>query len=170
MSDSCNPIDGSLPGFSIHGILQARILEWVAISFSRGSSQARNQTQVSCISGRFFSSWTSREAPLIGYYVVVDWTELNWDCIVSHCRERPWFNEPVSHHENLAYVSILWWTSVCIYSCMFSCWRIFLVWKLSHEEYRFKKKDFAAEVFALYGTILNKGKQEWVSSKVDVAK
>ena len=48
------------------------------------------------------------------------------DYIVSHCRDRPRFNEPVSHHENLCYVSILWWTSVCIYSCMFSCWRIFL--------------------------------------------
>ena len=45
----------SLPGFSVHGILQARILEWVAISFSRGSSQPRNQTQVSCIAGRFFT-------------------------------------------------------------------------------------------------------------------
>ena len=42
MSDSCDPIDCSLPGFSIYGILQARILEWVAISFSRGSFQPRN--------------------------------------------------------------------------------------------------------------------------------
>ena len=50
----CDPVDYSLPGSSVHGILQARILEWVAISFSRGSSQPRNQTQVSCIVGRFF--------------------------------------------------------------------------------------------------------------------
>ena len=42
VSDSCDPVDCSLPGFSLHGILQARILEWVAISFSRGSSQPRN--------------------------------------------------------------------------------------------------------------------------------
>ena len=41
---------------SIHGILQARILEWVAISFSRGSSQPKNQTWVSCIAGRFFTT------------------------------------------------------------------------------------------------------------------
>ena len=43
----CHPMDCSLPGFSVHGILQARILEWVAIAFSRGSSQPRDQTWVS---------------------------------------------------------------------------------------------------------------------------
>ena len=45
----------SLPGYSIHGILQARILEWIVIPFSRGFSQLRDQTQVSCITGRFFT-------------------------------------------------------------------------------------------------------------------
>ena len=44
----CDPIDCSLPGSSVHGILQARILKWVAIPFSKGSSQARDRTQVSC--------------------------------------------------------------------------------------------------------------------------
>ena len=44
----CDPVDCSPPGSSIHGILQARILEWVAISFSRGSSRPRDRTQVSC--------------------------------------------------------------------------------------------------------------------------
>ena len=51
----CDPMNCSPPGFSVHGILQARILEWVAISFSRGSSQPRDRTQVSCIAGRFFT-------------------------------------------------------------------------------------------------------------------
>ena len=51
----CNPMNCSLPGFSIHGILQARILKWVDISFSRGSSQPRDQTQVPCIAGGFFT-------------------------------------------------------------------------------------------------------------------
>ena len=46
-----------------HGILQARILEWVAIPFSRGSSWPRSWTHVSCIAGRFFTIWASREAP-----------------------------------------------------------------------------------------------------------
>ena len=45
----CDPMDCSLLGSSVHGILQARILEWVAISFTRGSSQPRDRTHVSCI-------------------------------------------------------------------------------------------------------------------------
>ena len=61
MSNSWNPIDCSLPGSSVHGILQARILEWFAISFSRGSSGPRNQTRVSCIVSRVFTDWTTRE-------------------------------------------------------------------------------------------------------------
>ena len=46
----------------VHGILQARILEWVAVPFSRGSSQPRDQTQVSHIAGGFFTTWAIREA------------------------------------------------------------------------------------------------------------
>ena len=52
-------MDCSLPGSSVQGILQARILEWVAMSFSRGSSQPRDLTQVSRIAGRFFNIWAS---------------------------------------------------------------------------------------------------------------
>ena len=58
----CNQVDYSLPSFSVHGILQARVLEWVTISFSRGSSWPRNRTRVSCIGGRRFNLWTTREA------------------------------------------------------------------------------------------------------------
>ena len=58
----CDSMDCSLPGSSVHGIFQARILEWVAISFSRGSSRPRDQTQVFCIAGRFFTIRTTREA------------------------------------------------------------------------------------------------------------
>ena len=87
----CDPMDCSLPGPSVHGILQARILEWVAVLFSSGSSQTRDQTQhsciaeywsglqfhtpgdlpgpgstrVSCIAGGFFTVWATREAPLL---------------------------------------------------------------------------------------------------------
>ena len=53
----CDPVDCSPRGSSIHGILQARILEWVDISFCRGSSWPRDQTQVSCIAGRSFNLW-----------------------------------------------------------------------------------------------------------------
>ena len=53
----CQPMD-----FIVHGILQARILEWVAIPFFRGSSQPRDRTQVSQIAGEFFTIWATREA------------------------------------------------------------------------------------------------------------
>ena len=57
-----DPVECSLPGSSIHGILQARLLEWVAISFSRGSSRPRDWTRVSRIAGRHFNLWATREA------------------------------------------------------------------------------------------------------------
>ena len=57
-----DPTDCSLPGSSIHGIFQARILEWVAISFSRRSSGPRDWTRISCIVGRCFTIWATREA------------------------------------------------------------------------------------------------------------
>ena len=61
----CDSVDCSPPGSSVHGILQARMLEWVAIPFSRGSSWLRDRTLVSCIAGRFFIAWATREEPLI---------------------------------------------------------------------------------------------------------
>ena len=72
------------PGCSVHRILQARILEWVAISFSRGSSLPRNQTGVSCIAGRFFTSWAMREPhgfssiPQIGEYNLLKISHIFW--------------------------------------------------------------------------------------------
>ena len=51
----CYPMDYSLPGSSVHGILQARILEWAAIPFSKGSSWPRDRTQVYCTASRFFT-------------------------------------------------------------------------------------------------------------------
>ena len=57
----CDPVDCSLPGSSVHGIFQAIVLEWIAISFSRGSSQTRDWTQVSGIVDRHFTVWATRE-------------------------------------------------------------------------------------------------------------
>ena len=74
----CDPMDCSLPGFSIHGIFQARVLEWGAISFSRGSSHSRDRTQVSRIVGRCSTLWASREAiPLCAVEIPVHclWTK-----------------------------------------------------------------------------------------------
>ena len=62
MSNSWGPMDCGPPASSVHGILQARTLEWAAISFSRRSSWPRNRTQVSSIAGRFFINWAMWEA------------------------------------------------------------------------------------------------------------
>ena len=59
MSDSLRPMDYSLPGSFVHELFQARIPEWVAISFSRGSSPSRNRSLVSCTAGRFFTIWAT---------------------------------------------------------------------------------------------------------------
>ena len=60
MSAVFYPMNCSPPGYSVHGILQARILEWVAIPFSRVSSQPRNRTLVSCIADRRFTVWATQ--------------------------------------------------------------------------------------------------------------
>ena len=65
VSDSLQPLDCSPPGSSVHGISQARILERVAISFSRGSFRPWDQTCLSCIAGRFFTTGTTWEALLL---------------------------------------------------------------------------------------------------------
>ena len=58
--------------YTVHGILQARILEWVAFPFSRRSSQPRDQIQISHIAGGFFTSWATREAHRILLLVKID--------------------------------------------------------------------------------------------------
>ena len=58
----CNPMV-----CTVHEILQARILEWVAFPFSKGSSQPRDWTKVSHIAGRFFTSWATREAKVLNF-------------------------------------------------------------------------------------------------------
>ena len=64
----CYPMNCSLPGSSVHGILQARILGWVAFPFPRGSSQPRDWTQVSCIAGGFFTISATRKAWFDSWY------------------------------------------------------------------------------------------------------
>ena len=63
-SESCPVLSNSLPpmDYTVHGILQARILEWVAFPFSRGSSRPRNWSGISCIAGGFFINWVIRGA------------------------------------------------------------------------------------------------------------
>ena len=57
----CHPMDGSPPGSFVLGIFQARVLEWVAVPFSRRSSQPRDWLQISCLAGRFSTGWATRE-------------------------------------------------------------------------------------------------------------
>ena len=71
----CNPVDCSPPGSSVHGFSQARIPEWVAISFSKGSFWTRHGTRVSCIAGRFFTIWATREILAISHILFID---LSW--------------------------------------------------------------------------------------------
>ena len=62
-----DPTNCSLSGSCIHGILQARILEWIAVPFSRGSSWSRDWTQVSCIAGRFFIIWATGKIRIVSW-------------------------------------------------------------------------------------------------------
>ena len=86
----CDPMDCSLPGTYVHGTFQARVLDWVAISFSRGSSRPRGQTQVSHIRGRRFTIWATREAQLYMREGVNGWKSLSRvrffviPCTVAH--------------------------------------------------------------------------------------
>ena len=79
----CYPMDCSLPGFSIHGIFQARVLEWVAITFSRGSPWPRDWTQVSCIAGRCFTLWATRETLWSGGLCLFSYVSANKNAYVE---------------------------------------------------------------------------------------
>ena len=74
----CDPMD-----YTVHGILQAVIVEWVAVPFSRESSQPRDRTQVPCIAGRFFTRWATREASTFQFTYLV----------LSHCKTKWEFSE-----------------------------------------------------------------------------
>ena len=88
----CSPVDCSPPGSSVHGILQVRILEWVAMPSSRGSSPPRDWTRVSCIAGRFFSTEPSGKPVALSYlgannnvlqYPWILWWSSGYDSVLS---------------------------------------------------------------------------------------
>ena len=83
-STLCDSVDCSLQCSPVHEIFQARVLEWVAISFSRGSSQPRDQTWVSRIVGRCFTIWATREIISIPNYQVYQMTTLNKQWFVNY--------------------------------------------------------------------------------------
>ena len=118
LSDSCDPMDCSLPGSSVHGILQARILEWVAISFSRGSSQPRNQILVSCIAGKKAEHWR------IYAFELWCWRRLLW---VPWTARRS--NQSILKEINSEYSLeglMLSWSSKILWSSDAKSW---LIWK-----------------------------------------
>ena len=97
----CDPMDCSLSGSSVHGIFQARVLEWVAISFSRVSSQSRDRTLVSCTADRHFTIWATREAHQLTKMLHKSWRSketfpisfssqyyLDTKIRQKHCKER----------------------------------------------------------------------------------
>ena len=101
----CDSVDCGSPGSSAHGILQARILEWVANPFSRESSWRRDWTWVSCIGGRFFTIWVIRE--------VHNWKskDLKWVSL-----EDPWFwvaRLPLTFQECLCTKSLQMHLTLC---------------------------------------------------------
>ena len=76
-SNVCDPLDCSPRGSSVHVLFQARILEWVAIPFSRGSSHPRDQTQLFCIAGGFFTIWATRVHSSVEHLILM--------CLLTMC-------------------------------------------------------------------------------------
>jgi len=76
----CDPMGCSLPGSSVHGILQARILEWVAMPSSRGIFPTQGSNPVSCTAGGFFTIWATRDAWVAGKCNRCDTKSYPWGC------------------------------------------------------------------------------------------
>ena len=99
----CDPMDCSPPDTSVQGIYQAWILEWVAVSFSKGSSQPRDRTQVSRIVGRRFTVWATREA---GSFLTHGVCVKHWSCtVLTHSPQ--WCLQELSNWDTCQYVSSL---------------------------------------------------------------
>ena len=96
----CDPMDCSPAGSSVHGIFQARILEWVVISFFRGSSWARNWTQVSHVVGRFFTAWATREAHK------VRWKQVYLERYAFHRQKAVWESESSSEIWDVSFLCV----------------------------------------------------------------
>ena len=93
-------MDCSPPGSSVHGILQARILEWVAIPFSRGYSQPRDQTWVSCIADRFFTIWATRETLMFDINEHIwNYGKFNWEKKIGYAYLKYFFITKLAIHK-----------------------------------------------------------------------
>ena len=113
----CDPKD-----YTVHGILQARILEWVTVPFSRGSSQPRDETLVSCVAGRFFTSWATREA-LYAIYISIYWCIL----LINKCYLATYLSISIRNghgHVSLFTSSIV--EKPGLFHCNFVCWELLI--------------------------------------------
>ena len=115
----CVPIDCSPPGSSVHGIFQAGVLEWVAISFSRGSSRPRDRSRVSCIPGRHFSLWASREAPNLVDRKII-WSQF----VLENC--LPWCQMGESSFQNWSHLFLIFKCLFLNIKCSFPLEQIFV--------------------------------------------
>ena len=121
-----DPMDCSPPRSSVHGTLQARILQWVAISFSRASSWPRDQTQVSYIAGWCFDLWATREVPLHNLDAL---KLLFFHCVPGHMSLSQALNNipPQGHYMGVVFVCIL-----CLSSLFISIWSVNMQSLFSH--------------------------------------
>ena len=116
-----DPMNCSPPGSSVHGIFQAWILEWVAISFSRGSSWPRDWTQVSCIVGRHFTVQVTREAPSLFLVAVIICL-----MIIYHIRDyiqlEHWFSESIVRNNSYSIITLIMCCALCLVTqlCLFA--------------------------------------------------
>ena len=127
----CDPMDGSPPGSSVHGILQAGILEWVAISSSRRPSRPRDWTWVFVISGRFFTMWATREAPIMSVGKVDFSCSVTCNSLWPHGLSPPvssvhgilqtrildWVDIPLGSHSLLQGISLTQGSNTCLPHC-----------------------------------------------------
>ena len=125
-------MDCSLPSSSVHVILQARTLEWVAIPFSRGSSQPRNQTQVSCITGGFFTIWATGEA----YIPISIRDQILRSCHVHQVSELCFYCSSWSNHWliRLMVASLSKYVYLCVV-CVLNSTTVSLVWQSAASTY-----------------------------------
>ena len=114
----CDPMDCSLPGSSVHGIFQARVLEWVAISFSRGPSQPKDRTWISCIADRCFTIWSPYI--YIHSHIYTHTYVCMYVCI----------NEPLHH------------TPTTLHQLHFQFVKLNLIFKKETEERKWRNKNF----------------------------
>ena len=107
----CDPIDCSPPDFSVHGILQARVLEWVAIVLSRGPSPPRDRTHISHIARRFFTIQATKEAYFIFPLVMCVFSINKLFILFDNSAIIPFGCSYVDFHE--LFISLSWLITIC---------------------------------------------------------